>query len=483
VGLILLLVGIRERQFKTASIYIFLMVLSFAIVMLPWLARQERTYQIFSISDNIGESLYSATSPKYRHWNPQARQDADADGIPDTIGDRYRYFMRRAAENVKHDPGFYLSNVGVSLCEYANAFSPRSRALFKKYEPYTSINKSQRLLLVFLVFFIAAAWLLSKEPPFARSSLVFLVVSIGLVLAYRVLPPWLAFLPIIVGCVFSWRAGRSLPGLILFGSMAMTMLGSAIFANPDLFRAILMTDWLFLLYFLAALSFPAEASSNWVASVAETARSVRTEETEESTRFQSALSLFSFRAVWVVLVVLLGFFAVSTVRLITLTISNPPKAEGLQLTELERNAVLRRLQLPPFGVLPKGDFQIYGDWRKGSKPRAGQYVALVQKFYYDWYIPAGKAPPRGRPSVQKPYARTMVILPQFDFTIPGEIAPDFCDRPLIFVGVVSAETGTAQELPRLQVDGLAIIPFDNRKRPDFGRAVCSPTLVLPQVRP
>src|SRR6266480_6611 len=36
-GLILLLVGIRERRFKTASIYIFLMVLGFAIVMLPWL--------------------------------------------------------------------------------------------------------------------------------------------------------------------------------------------------------------------------------------------------------------------------------------------------------------------------------------------------------------------------------------------------------------------------------------------------------------
>src|SRR5438046_2504166 len=103
-GLVLLLVGIRKRRFKTASISIALMVLGVAIVMLPWLVHQQRMYRIFSISDNIGEAFYAATSSKYKQWTPNVRQDANADGIPDTIGDRYQYFMRRAAENVKRDP-------------------------------------------------------------------------------------------------------------------------------------------------------------------------------------------------------------------------------------------------------------------------------------------------------------------------------------------------------------------------------------------
>jgi 4-amino-4-deoxy-L-arabinose transferase-like glycosyltransferase len=472
-GLILLLVGIRERRFKAASIYIALMVLGVAIAILPWLIRQERMYRIFTISDNIGEAFYAATSPKYKQWTPSVRQDADADGIPNTIRDRYQYFMRQAAQNVMRDPGFYVGNVGASLWEYANTFSPRNRALSKYAEWYSSASKSQRQLLVFLVLLIVSAWLLRNEMPFSRSSLVFLIVSIGLVLVYRSLPTWLAFLPIIVGLVFSWRAGRSLPGAVLFGSMAMAVVGSAIFANTALFRTILMTDWLFLLYFLAALSFPAEAFSKRVASGAETVWAVRAGEPEENTHFQSALSCFSLRAVWLVLIVLLGFFAVSAGRLITLTIRNPPKSRELQLARPERDTVLRRLQQPPFDVLPKGrgDFQIYDDWKKGSSPKAGQYVALVQRFDYDYYIPAGKVPPRGRPPVKKPYARTVFILPLFDFTIPGEIPSGFSGKPLIFVGVVSA---TAEQFLRPQVDGLAIIPLGDNNRPDFTNAVCAP---------
>ena len=330
-GLILLLVGIRERRFKTASIYLALMVLGVAITILPWLIRQERMYRIFTISDNIGEAFYAATSPKYKQWTPSVREDADAEGIPNTIGDRYRYFMRKAAQNVKRDPGFYFRNLGASLWEYANTFSPRNRALSKYVETFSSASKSQRLLPIFLVLLIVSTWLFRNETPFARSSLAFLIVSIGLVLVYRILPSWLAFLPIMVGLVFSWRAGRGLAAAVLFGSMAMAVLGSAIFANTALFRTILMTDWLFLLYFLAAISFPAVALSSRVASIAETVWAVRAGEAEESTPFQSALSFFALRAVWLFLVVLLGFFAVSAVRLITLTISNPPKAREQQL--------------------------------------------------------------------------------------------------------------------------------------------------------
>ena len=69
------------------------MLFGFSCVMLPWLIRQERVYGIASISDNIGEAIYAATSPAYKQWTPVVRSDADAAGIPKTIGDRYRYFI------------------------------------------------------------------------------------------------------------------------------------------------------------------------------------------------------------------------------------------------------------------------------------------------------------------------------------------------------------------------------------------------------
>ena len=56
------------------------------------------------------------------------RKDADAAGIPNTIGDRYRYFIDGAIENIKTNPRFYLRNVWAALWEYANTFGPRSRA-------------------------------------------------------------------------------------------------------------------------------------------------------------------------------------------------------------------------------------------------------------------------------------------------------------------------------------------------------------------
>jgi hypothetical protein len=65
--------------------------------------------------------------------------------------------MRQAAKNMRRDPGFYLRNVGASLWEYANTFSPRNRALSKYAEWYSSASKSQYLLLAFLVLLIVSA--------------------------------------------------------------------------------------------------------------------------------------------------------------------------------------------------------------------------------------------------------------------------------------------------------------------------------------
>ena len=484
-GLILVM-GWRERRLKGALIHIAMMVLGFVLVLVPWLIRQERSYGILSISDNIGESFYAATSPAYKQWTPSVRQDADADGIPNTIGDRYRYFMHRAGENVKQNPGFYLSNVRGAIWEYVNTFGPRSRALNRYAERYSSARRSQTVFLFFVLAFIISVWVLRDERPFARSSLTFLVVSLGLVLVYRSLPIWLTFVPILVGLIVSWRAARALPVLILMGSLAMAALGSVIFANTTMFRSILMTDWLLIFFFMAAVFFPAEFFSNRFSTVSEKIWSTRAGESEEeSTPFQSALSLFSRRTTWLTLIVLFGFFAVSGTRLIALTISNPPKRGERSLGKVERDAILRRLQQPPLNVLPEDshEFSVYSDWANPLGVQTGEYVVEVRRFNYVYYIPAAQLPPPGRPPVRQPYARTLAIVPPFDFTIPGEIPPDFSTQPLIFVGVVPSENRTGKPTPRLHVNGLAIIPFDSHQRPDFARTVRAPALVLPQVSP
>jgi hypothetical protein len=143
---------------------------------------------------------------------------------------------------------------------------------------------------------------------------------------------------------------------------------------------------------------------------------------------------------------------------------------------------LRRLG--QFNVLSKNsdDLQVFSDWSSGSRPQPGQCVVLVQKFDYDYYIPAGKLPPRGRSPYSKPYARSLVIMPQFDFTIPGEVPSQFSEQPLIFIGLVAdAQAEIAQQPARLQVDGIAIVPFNQNRAPDFARVLCSPTSVLNQI--
>ena len=359
---LILVVGWRERTPKAACLRALLMLFGFSCVMLPWLIRQERVYGIASLSDNIGEAIYAATSPIYKQWTPAVRKDADAAGIPNTVGDRYRYFIDRAVQNVKTNPGFYLRNVGAALWEYANTFGPRSRATNRYANWFSSAGQGQRVLLLYLLAFTFLVWLLRRNRPFAPSNLLFLLISIGLVVLYQSLPPWATFVPVLSGIVFAWRPGRRMPNLILSGTLAATVLGSAIFTNPVLFRAILMTDWLFVLYFIAAVWFPAETLSRRLAGETEQAGVTGTEE-DETSSFQNSLSLLSRRLCLFLVIVTLGFFLVSGARLIALSASHQGEKGKTQsspgwslrrgLTVPEKVSILQRLQHSPFSILPE----------------------------------------------------------------------------------------------------------------------------------
>ena len=201
-----------------------------------------------------------------------------------------------------------------------------------------------------------------------------------------------------------------------------------------------MTDWLFLFYVLAALSFAAVSLSKRFAFVEDAFWSVPTDGSEPGTPFQSALHRSSLRAIRLVIILLVLFFAVSGVRLTALTISNPKARAERRLTEWERNAIVDRLQQRPLAVLPQGTEKpaIRNDWSNPPGVQTGQLVMEVQRYPYNYYIPALQLPPRSRPAVRQPYAQTLVIVPKFDFIIPGKIPANFTNRPLIFVGVVSA---------------------------------------------
>ena len=486
---LILLVGWRERAPKAACIRTLLILFGFSCVMLPWIIRQERLYGIASISDNIGEAIYAATSPRYKQWTPVVRDDADAAGIPSTIGDRYRYFIDRGMKNMKTNPGFYLQNVSGALWEYANTFGAQSRAASRYIERFSQASAGQNVLLVYLLVFTLGMWLLYSGAPLALPNLIFLISSVGLILFYRILPAWATFAPICLGIICSWRAESRMPVLVLSGSLASAVLGSAIFANPALFRTILMTDWLFLFFFLAAVWLPAEMAARKFAQD-QAILFAGTAEDKQASFFEKPLSSISLCFLIVFSIIFLGFFSVSSARLIALTISKSMRpdrtrfvpewalhAAQVRLTIPEKKSLLKRLQRPPFSILPENgrQFLIYNG--ENAVPNAGTYIVEISGFDYDYYIAPGESlsHPRLNP---KPYARTLARFSRFDFVIPREVPADFAGRPLLFIGIiVPHDAMDADEQPNRQwVQGLAIIPLDNKNRPDFARAVCAPRI-------
>ena len=242
-----------------------------------------------------------------------------------------------------------------------------------------------------------------------------------------------------------------------------------------------MTDWLFLFYFLAAVWFPIEALTRRTIGGLDTVMASRSGELEECTQFQRHPLSLSRRASWLVVAIVVGFFALSGVRLIALTIANPPKRGERQLTKSEANAVLRRLQQPPLGVLASdaGDLQVFDDWRGPPRPQPGQCVVLVQKFDYDYYIPAGKYRPAADPRCQS-------LTRGAWSSCPSSILPLRVKFPHIFPDSRSFLSGRPQAR-KVRLDsgwrackwtGWHSFPSIKHKQPDFARAVCAPPSVL-----
>ena len=109
-----------------------------------------------------------------------------------------------------------------------------------------------------------------------------------------------------------------------------------------------------------------------------------------------------------------------------------------------------------------GDLQVFDDGEVLPARSPAKCVVLVQKFDYDYYIPAGKGTaPRQTPDAKALRAEAWSSCPSSILPLRVKFPHIFPRQPLIFVGTAASAKGeTGQRLARLQVDGLALIPFD-----------------------
>jgi hypothetical protein len=266
VGHVILSEWLRTRRVKRAIVPAIALCMGIVLTVSPWLVRQRLVHGVWSISTNLGEALYGATSPKYKTWTSLVRADADRAGVKSTLGARYNYFIAESLKNVRRDPMFYLRQIAGSYWQYLNCFDLKVRSSDKAFgfRQWTCLIESQVLFFWFTVALLA----LSGTRIWIRSGTlagcVFLVVSSGLMTAWRLAPTHTGIIILAIGMASSLMYCHWRDVALLGWSLLGAGLGNALFNNAILYRAVLMTDWLFSLFYLAAFYFSATIIANGV---------------------------------------------------------------------------------------------------------------------------------------------------------------------------------------------------------------------------
>lgn len=247
--------------------------LGIVLAISPWLIRQKATHGVWAFSYNMSEALYGTTSPKYRAWTEAVRADADRDGVPSTVGARYRYFMDKSFENLRANPRFYAEQVSRSYWQFLNCFNVEMRRNTKLfwYSGWTQLVEAQTVFAWVAIIMLLAAAIGTWMRSGALAAAIFLTISMMVFLAWRFMPLHLGFVIQISkhAYYFLWRPDWGI-GVLLFGiassllaghwrsvgvlgwSLAITGLGDALFNNQILYRAALLSDWLFAYFYFAA---------------------------------------------------------------------------------------------------------------------------------------------------------------------------------------------------------------------------------------
>lgn len=77
-----------------------------AVCLAPWILRQWSVHGIVTLSDNVSEALYAATSKEHGGWDPGVSALTSAT----TLRERNEFFSRGVREHLRDHPGWYAAN-------------------------------------------------------------------------------------------------------------------------------------------------------------------------------------------------------------------------------------------------------------------------------------------------------------------------------------------------------------------------------------
>ncbi len=248
----------RYRDYRRSVLMAIFFCGALALTLAPWLIRQKSVHGVWAVSTNLGEAFYGATSPKYKTWTSLVRGDADRAGIAAEAGARYDYFISHGLENIRRNPEFYSRQVSQAFSNYLTSFDLQTRAKRREfsYRQWTRLAEAQVLFRWVVACSLLIEALVVWKLYGRRPALVFLGACGLLLCVWHLLPSFAGILILALG-VCSIRKGLRTKLAVLVVSLLVTGIGGALFNNAIFYRAVLMTDWIFALLYIAAFHFSA----------------------------------------------------------------------------------------------------------------------------------------------------------------------------------------------------------------------------------
>lgn len=100
------LLGPGPRRWRTLAGMLAVFLGAAALTALPWLARQYLVHGILALSDNQGEALFAATSPRYGYWSAEISQLTSSTDIRE----RTAFYQTGVRQNLREYPLFFPFN-------------------------------------------------------------------------------------------------------------------------------------------------------------------------------------------------------------------------------------------------------------------------------------------------------------------------------------------------------------------------------------
>jgi 4-amino-4-deoxy-L-arabinose transferase-like glycosyltransferase len=317
----------------------------------PWLVRERVVHGVWALSTNTGEALYGTTNPKYKTWTSLVREDADRDGVARDVGARYRYFMTKSLQNVLRYPGLYANEVRDSIWQFLNCFNVGGRrdATVFKYQQWTHLIEAQALFAWLTAALLLAAVIHTWHRSGGLQAGILFVLSATMFAGWRVAPVSSGIVILGLGLITSLVECRWQTVVLLAWSLAITGLGDALFNNAILYRAVLMSDWLFALFYLAAFFFPPRIGARVILRALNQTPAVLLPYERSDSPTKVWISVVEGRiklALAVAAIILATLIAVSAFRLVIVTFvgGSRARAERFSLSRAEMLETVRELQ-------------------------------------------------------------------------------------------------------------------------------------------